>query len=266
MHLPTFAAPLSLAVALLLGCAGATPPSGAPPPEAQDAQPASGAAAAPDAPGAGASPSGSAAAAAPAAELPRAEPPAPLSDAEQKEAQSKCKPLLSAVQAAGKDDGKSPPERLREVLEKPPKMPPADLERCADLLGRGFRGYLFAAFEVEAKAILGRLARGMVSAYKEGGALCPGTDRPVPADAAKVVRAPYEPTAAEWDTPAWKCLQFSMEGQPLRFQYEVRTDPKALTFELIARGSPERDGKFIELVQRGSVKGGRVEIEGAARR
>jgi hypothetical protein len=263
---PGLAPPLALG-ALLFGCAAGAPPAatsgGGLPPAAGVADPA----APPPIAGAPAAAAPPAPAPAKVADLPRAEPPAPLSEAEQKEAEKKCKPLLDAVRKPAKGDTRPALARLRSAIQKPPRgLPAGDLDRCADLLGRGFRGYVYASFEVEARAILGRMSREVIAAFQQEGALCPATERPVPADVSKVAISPYESTAADWDAPTWRCLHFSMEGQSLHFQYELRTDPKAMTFELIARGSPEKDGKFVELSQRGVVKNGRAEVEGAVRR
>jgi hypothetical protein len=161
--------------------------------------------------------------------------------------------------ASKKEDSGSPADRLAQVLQNPPKMASGDLDRCKELLQKGLRAYLFAAFETEAKVILKRLGQGIVMAYQSHGTLCPSA-KPVPPDAQKVAAGPYIATEADWGSAGWECLGFAMPDQPMRFQYEVKTDPKAGTFEMIARGSPERDGKFIVVVSKGAVKDGKIEI------
>lgn len=190
-------------------------------------------------------------------------PPEPISDAERKELQSKCGPLQRAMQ---KIKGSDPEAILAEALQKPPKMPAADLERCSALLSRSVKLYVAAAVEVEAKLMMTRLVKGMVAAYQEKRALCPSSERPVPADLARLKADPYTSTAADWETPSWKCLGFSTEGQAQRFQYEVKSDPGGKKFTVIARGFPHRNGPAVELVQEGSITDKGVEVAPPARR
>ncbi|NUQ75741.1 MAG: hypothetical protein HUU21_19535 [Polyangiaceae bacterium] len=183
--------------------------------------------------------------------------PEPITEAEGKELQKKCGPLQKAMM---RHKGNDPSKILEETLKKPPKMPAADLERCTELLTRSIKLYLAAAIEVEAKLTLTRLVKGMVAAYQDKRALCPGTEKPVPADLARLKSEPYESTAADWDTPAFKCLGFSMEGQNQRFQYEVRTDPGGKKFTVIARGFPHKNGPVVEIAQVGSITEKGIEV------
>jgi hypothetical protein len=211
--------------------------------------------------------SASASVAAAPAEPPAAPEPAPLTAAEQKDTQRLCKPLMSAMaKAKSKAPDQSPIEALQTALAKPPpSMKPADVERCRDLLGRGIRGYVSAAREVEAKVILAQIALRAVGAYRDTGKLCPDA-APVPADRALVAKGPYESTAADWTSPGWACLHFSFEGQPQRFQYEVRADADGKGFELLARGVPGDNGRFVTIAQRGKIGDKGIEIGGVERR
>ena len=200
-------------------------------------------------------------------EAPAAPDPLPLTEAEQKDTQRLCKPLMNAMaKAKAKAKDQSPLEALQAALAKPPSsMKPADVERCRDLLGRGIRGYVAAAREVEAKVVLGQIALRAVGAYRETGKLCPDAAR-VPADRALVARGPYESTAADWSSPGWACLHFNFEGQPQRFQYEMRADADGKGFELLAHGVPGDNGRFVTLVQRGKVSDKGIEVGGVERR
>jgi hypothetical protein len=221
------------------------------------------------APVASATPTVSAAPAASAAALvPAGAPdPLPLSADEQKEAQRLCKPVTNAMaKAKAKAADQSPLDALEAALAKPPaSMKPADVERCRDLLGRGIRGYVAAAREVEATVVLGQIALRAVGAYRETGKLCPDAQK-VPADRALVAKGPYESTAADWSSPGWACLHFNFEGQPQRFQYEVRADPDGNGFELLAHGVTGDNGRFVTLVQRGKISAKGIEIGGVERR
>jgi hypothetical protein len=189
--------------------------------------------------------------------------PAPITEAEGKELQKKCGPLQKAMQ---KHSGNDPEKTLEEALKKPPKMPAADLERCTELLKRSIKLYIAAAVEVEAKLTMTRLVKGMVAAYQNKRALCPSTEKPVPADLTRLKTEPYSSTAADWETPAFQCLSFSMEGQAQRFQYEVRSDPGAKKFSVIARGFPHKNGPVVEISQEGSITEKGIEVQPPVRR
>lgn len=193
--------------------------------------------------------------------------PAPLTDEEQKEAEKKCRPLTQAMQKA-RGSGKSPLEALDDAVKKPQgQLKAGDLARCTELLTRGIQTYLIAAKEVEAKVVMTQIGRAMAQSYgANGGKLCPSSERPVPADKAQVATEPYVSTAADWETPAWKCLGFSFAGQPQRFQYETRVDPATKTFEVIARGLPVVKGRWVELRQKGTVTSKGVEMSPAERK
>jgi hypothetical protein len=192
----------------------------------------------------------------------------PLDAAEKKEMERRCRALTQALNAAtGRTKGarRDPVEVLKEVLAKPPKMPAADLERCGKLLERSIRDYEAAMLETEARTVMEMLSRRVMSAYLDQKKLCPSA-APVPARVELVTKGAYTSTPADWATPGWQCLGFDFTGQAQRFQYEVRSDPAALTFELVARGSPKGDGTIHEYAQRGAVKTGKLELTPFARR
>ena len=73
-------------------------------------------------------------------------------------------------------------------------------------------------------------------------------------------------TDADWGTPGWTCLRFTLVGSSQRFQYQVKTEPAAKAFTLVARG-PSRDrSRIVEIVQSGVVKADRVEMAPPVRR
>jgi len=258
--------PRGLVLLPLLAACSSTPAPTEPAPAAPSAAAAPAIAEATAAPVASAAPVESVASAAPAPPL-AAPDPLPLTAAEQKDTQRLCKPLMNAMaKAKAKAGDQSPLEALQTALAKPPSsMKPADVERCRDLLGRGIRGYVAAAREVEAKVVLGQIALRAVGAYRETGKLCPDAPK-VPADRALVAKGPYESTAADWSSPGWACLHFNFEGQPQRFQYEMRADADGKGFELLAHGVPGDNGRFVTLVQRGKISDKGVEIGGVERR
>jgi hypothetical protein len=192
----------------------------------------------------------------PAAPLPPAV--KPLTEAEQKEAERLCRPLMAAIQQRKKAGaGGNPAEVLEQVLGKPPAMGKVELARCAELLRRGIGSYLQAAIETEARVTVRQIGRSMAAAYERedlagsaaGHQLCPSAP-PVPADLEAVRGKPHAAAASEWEAPGWKCLQFQLTGGQ-RFQYEVRTAGKR--FVIFAR-APSLDGtRIIEFRQPGGV-------------
>ena len=64
---------------------------------------------------------------------------------------------------------------------------------------------------------------------------------------------PYQSTMADWKAEGWLCARFDMAGTPQVFQYELRTDAKAKTFEVIARGYPVQGAAPTELYIAGKV-------------
>ena len=69
----------------------------------------------------------------------------------------------------------------------------------------------------------------------------------------------YESTPAEWKAEGWTCARFDLLGSPQFFQYELRTDAKAKTFEVIARGYPVWGAPPTELYVAGKVEKGTID-------
>lgn len=185
----------------------------------------------------------------------------PLTDAERAEASTKCKKLSDAIVAASKKGGgkKRPIDYANEVFASPPKLAGVDVPRCTDLLRRDMIEYLARTRESEAKLNLKRIIVGLVTALeKEPPAFCPSAPA-VPPDLATVKDTPYASTATDWKTPGWTCVRFDLVGGQQVFQYELRTDPKARTFEAIARGYPVQGAPATELFIAGKVENGAID-------
>jgi Tfp pilus assembly protein FimV len=262
--MPSLRSLLPSAALLVVACGPVAPPAqpSAPPPPAPAATTPT-----PPAPATTAT-TATAATAPPAATGQPVAAPAPLTEVEQREAERACKPIMDAMAARKKKGGGDPLTVLADVLKKPPTSLPADqAARCGALIERGLRAYLSAAKEVEAQVVLRRMGQAMAAvAQGNAGRLCPSSEHPVPADEALVATQPYVSTDADWSTPAWQCLGVSLVGQAQRFQYELRSDPQRATFELVARGVPGGDGRWVELVQRGTVSAKGIEMAPVVRR
>ena len=272
---PVFRIPTGLRRAALitsLALAGCGPSSPEPVSPAPTAQPTAGAAAVPTAEPtstATADPAATASAA-PTAPAPKPGVPAdsvpppgtnPLSEAEGKELSSKCKKLTDAIAAAAKKAGagKRPIDVVEEVLASPPKLAGVDVPRCSDLMRRDTVSYLASSRESEARLNLKRVLVGLMTALeKEPPALCASAPA-VPPSVETVKATPYASTADDWKAEGWKCARFDLVGGKQVFQYELRTDPKARTFEVIARGWPVAGGPMTELYVAGKVESGAID-------
>ncbi len=268
--LAALAAVASLTSASCGGAPAPAPESAAPPAAAPavDAAPAPLTSAAPVASSAPAAPPS----AAPAASGPPAREPvlassslpegiAPLSEADKKEMEAKCKPLADFIAATGKKAGrkKAAIEVMQEVLKSPPQLKGVDVPRCGDLMMRELNAYLARTIENEAIMTLKRISIGMSTALElEPPAFCPSAP-PVPADAADLQKLPYVSTPADWRAPGWKCVRLDLLSAPQRYQYELKTDPKAQTFLATARGYPVKGGPLSELFLEGKAVGGKLQ-------
>lgn len=185
----------------------------------------------------------------------------PLTDAERKEVSSKCKKLSDAIVAASKKGGgkKRPIDYANEVFASPPKLPGVDVPRCTELLRRDMVEYLARTRESEAKLNLKRIIVGLVTALEhEPPAFCASAPA-VPPDLATVKDTPYASTSADWKAPGWTCVRFDLVGGQQVFQYELRTDAKARTYEAIARGYPVQGAPATELFIAGKVESGALD-------
>jgi ferredoxin len=93
---------------------------------------------------------------------------------------------------------------------------------------------------------------GSGSAGATHGPFCPD-DLPVPPS---LKQLPYKSSKDDWDTPAWKCLEFGLRIQQ-EFQIEYLAPIGALEFHCVARFLPRQGGAPIEV-----LRGGKVNPEG----
>ena len=194
---------------------------------------------------------------------------APLTDAERRELRGACQPLGHAVaQAAPRQ---STPmqgvEAAEQVLAHPPELRGVDVPHCTNLLQRQLRRYRAGLIEDEAITGLKTIMVGMASAYQaEPRHLCPSAPG-VPADLAPLETGSYASTSADWQADGWRCVHFDRStAGPQRFQYELRVDRAAESFEIVARGFPVRGYGPEELFLRGKVQGNRLEPSSAVYR
>jgi len=186
-----------------------------------------------------------------------------LSKEEGEFAHKACAPLSNALATAAKKEklaGATDRNAfIQEFLRNPPRLAGVDVPKCADLLLRDMRGYLAAMIESEAKMSLGRVVVGLASALeKEPAELCPSAG-PVPADLGALAAGPWASKAEDWTGRGWACSRFNLAGEPQRFQYEIVTNGKAGTWEVIARGFPLKGGAPTELYARGRIEGGHIQ-------
>jgi hypothetical protein len=193
----------------------------------------------------------------------------PLSPDERKELAGPCKPLAAAVSAAA-PRANTRLEALahaEEVLKSPPKLAKldnVDVPRCSELMRRELRAYLASSVEAEAITHLKIIMVGMASAYAAGQRLCPSAPA-APAELGRLEADPYRSSPADWRAEGWRCVRFEL-AVPQRFQYEVRVDSAAQSFEIVARGFPVQTGSAEELFLRGRVDQGAVQPSSAVYR
>ncbi|MBW2458941.1 MAG: hypothetical protein JRI68_30865 [Deltaproteobacteria bacterium] len=184
----------------------------------------------------------------------------PLSDAERDQLKGPCAKL---VQWAQKRAGKAPTraaatQKLLEALSGAPKIEGVDVDSCRGLLTRDLKVYVARTKEIEAVTTLKMLMLAMASAVDQRGKLCPSAP-PVPSQLAAVKTGPYQPQDSDWQAEGWRCLRHQGR-QPQRFQYEVKSDPAADTFEIVARGYPVAGSEPTELFLTHKVVNGKVEL------
>jgi hypothetical protein len=185
----------------------------------------------------------------------------PITEAEANEAATKCKPLTEAIAAAAAkntDKKKSPVDFTVEFLAKPPKLAGVDVARCSDIIIRDLKVRRSEMLESLAIQHLREIAISLKAAYdQQPSKLCPNAG-PTPADV-KPLEDKAQPSKPEdWSAEGWKCARFA-PAPSVRFQYELKTDPKNLTYEIIARGYPVKGGPVSELYTQGKVGPGAPE-------
>jgi len=255
---------IGLAAALVIGCS--PPATTAPPlPPETPAPPASAAPfASPStsvAPPASAQPS---APAQPAGKIAKETLPAglsPITEAEATEATTKCKPLTEAIAAAAAkntDKKKSPVDFTVEFLAKPSKLAGVDVPRCSDIIIRDLKVRRAEMIESLAIQHLREIAISLKSAYEQQPPKVCASAGPTPSDVKSLEDKAQPSKPEDWSAEGWKCARFA-PGPSIRFQYELKTDAKNLTYEIIARGYPVKGGPVSELYAQGKVGAGAPE-------
>ena len=107
------------------------------------------------------------------------------------------------------------------------------------------------------------ISRLMMLAWQRDRRYCPPTAEPVPASRTDIGEEGYRATARDFHAPVWNCLGLDLEGERLRFQYEVLVPEgtRGRTFEVVARGRPLSDGPAVELRRVGTLSADRSRID-----
>jgi hypothetical protein len=184
----------------------------------------------------------------------------PLTDEEAEEAEKHCAGLSKALAKAVSADksGRDRTEVLLEALQKGVSASGVDLPRCTELVRRDLLVYRARVIESEAINHIKLLSFGLASAtQKEPPILCASAG-PTPADLASLEAGAVLVPASAWSSPGWTCARFQPQT-PLRFQYELRMNEAAQTYEIVARGYPVAGQRAVELFQKGNLRDGRIE-------
>lgn len=203
--------------------------------------------------------------------------PEDLTAAEKGELSGTCNPLLTAMiegEAAairalddGFRDGKSDADAaaLVPALERGKRssegLGAADHQRCLALFEKQLKRKLFEhePAESEARAVVDSCMKRVEAVYgkqsmafDEGapavrqGPFCPD-DFPVPA---KLGDLPYQSKKDDWDTPAFRCLQFGLRAKQF-VQFEYAAPIGSNEFTCIGRYLPRKGGVAVEVVRGG---------------
>lgn len=123
-----------------------------------------------------------------------------------------------------------------------------------------FSAYLERAQTMDARLTLAELGERASQAYGWNGKLCPSATRAVPETLAAVKGKSYHPRPNELVEAGFGCLGTFRDsptlGGPTYFQYYYRSD--ANSFDVIAHGDLNGDGKPSTFILRGKVEKGRV--------
>lgn len=191
-----------------------------------------------------------------------------LTEVERKELSGPCKKLVDAMaKVVGKrkvDPSASRTEQVIEALDDPPKIEGVDVARCAGLMRRDLVAFAASQSEREVQNDLKIIAVNLGVAFESKKALCPSAG-PSPASLDAVAKGPVMTAASDWAAPGWACVRFG-PTTPVRWQYELVTDAKAGTYEVIARGFPVKGAPAAELVIVGTVEASGPTPPGALQR
>lgn len=130
----------------------------------------------------------------------------------------------------------------------------AEFQDCNQLMIRSMREFKMRSAESEPRVALKLMAKAIREHYEENKTLCPASKQPVPPELSQVADGTYQFQEADWEDPAWACVLYRPGvGGRQRFQYELKTNPKKKTFELIARGYPAGDDELVTLFVTGEL-------------
>lgn len=124
----------------------------------------------------------------------------------------------------------------------------------------GVRKYISSAKAAESTVTVGYIGKRAAETYEEReGTYCPSATSPVPAAASAIRGMKYQSSADDWTrdqkaNAGFACLKFEL-SQPQYYQYDYRSTGH--TFEAIARGDLDGDGKLSLFRMRGTEAGGK---------
>ena len=179
----------------------------------------------------------------------------PLDDDEQAFVAGRCVAFQKALgaevrRAAGGDVGR---ERAADLaIGLLAGRAPGPEPRCAELVARDLRAFAARAHEAEAIMALKTIALGVFQAATGAPpVLCPSAP-PTPPRAA-LAGGPVPVVQAEWQAEGWRCVRYVPASQTVRYQLELRSDPKTRTYEVVARGRALPEGPLYELALGGAA-------------
>jgi hypothetical protein len=193
----------------------------------------------------------------------------PLKDDERKVLEGECKKFSDAVakSVANKklEPGASRNDQVLWALEKPPQVKGVDVPKCTELMRRDLIVYSARQAETQAKNNLKLIAVNLGVAFGDGKKLCPSAG-PTPASLEGLKNGAVATTAGDWAAPGWSCVRFGPSTVLTRWQYELKTDKGAGTWEVIARGHPVPGAPPTTLVMGGVIDAGGPTPPGAVKR
>ncbi len=210
--------------------------------------------------------------------------PPDVSDGEKQELAGTCAPLTTvmieadaaairalddALRDGAKDaDDKALAGAVAQVKKSTEPMSPGDKARCLALFEKQERRKLFdhEPAEDEARSVVDSCIKRVEAVYGKQtmafdmsggnaqvqGPFCPD-DFPVPP---KLSQLPYQSSKEDWDTPAFRCLQFGLRMKQ-EVQFEYNSPHRSGEFTCIARYLPRKGGAPVEV-----FRGGKQDAEG----
>lgn len=180
-----------------------------------------------------------------------------------------CKKFTEAVaKSAGQKklaEGETRSEQVLGSLDKPPKVQGVDVAKCSDLMRRELIINIARQSETEAKNNMKLIAVNIGVAYENGKKLCAAAG-PTPPSLDALKGGPVATTPNDWMAPGWSCARFGPSTIRTRWQYEMKTDKGAGTWEVVARGYPVHGGPPTELFLAGVIDASGVTPPGSVKR